>query len=62
MHEGPAKRDRAAEGDAATAIMDRLGAGIPLRGRIFLRKVLLSPSRSRPEAQGEGPAKRDRPA
>ena len=46
LHEGPAKRDRAAAGDAATAIMDWLGACIPLRGRIFLRKLLLNPSRS----------------
>jgi hypothetical protein len=48
-------------GDATTALMET-GPCIPLRGRIFLRKLLLRPSRSRPEAQGEGPAKRDRPA
>jgi hypothetical protein len=40
---GPALRGSGSAGDAATAFH---GAGIPLRGRTFLRKALLLPSRS----------------
>jgi hypothetical protein len=39
----PAKRGSGSAGDAATAFH---GARIPLRGRTFLRKALLLPSRS----------------
>jgi hypothetical protein len=35
-----------------------LGVCIPLRGRIFLRKTLLSPARCAPERSTRGPAKR----
>ena len=45
LHEGPAKRDRAAAGMRRPRLWIG-GACIPLRGRIFLRKVLLRPSRS----------------
>src|SRR5579871_3589623 len=47
---GPAKRGSGSGGDAATALMIRWGTRIPLRGRIFLRKTLLRPSRSRHSA------------
>ena len=40
---GPAKRGSGSAGDATTAFH---GARIPLRGRTFLRKALLRPSRS----------------
>src|SRR6185437_12604866 len=40
---GPALRGSVSAGDAATAFH---GAGISLRGRTFLRKALLRPSRS----------------
>ena len=40
---GPAKRGSGSAGDAATAFH---GTRIPLRGRTFLRKALLRPSRS----------------
>jgi hypothetical protein len=47
---GPAKRGSGSGGDAAAASMMRWGACIPLRGRTFLRKALLHPSRSRHSA------------
>jgi hypothetical protein len=51
-HEGP----RAAGIGQRRGCRDRVhGAGIPLRGRTFLRKALLLPSRSRPGASHEGP-------
>jgi hypothetical protein len=56
---GPAEQGSGSGGDAGRIVG---GACIPLQGRIFLWKTLLRPARSRPEAQGEGPAKRDRPA
>jgi hypothetical protein len=42
----PAKQGSGSGGDASTAPRYCCGAGIPLRGRIFLRKTLLRPSRS----------------
>jgi hypothetical protein len=48
---GPAQRGSGSAGDAATAFH---GARIPLRGRTFLRKALLLPSRSRLGASHEG--------
>ena len=42
---GPAKRGSGSVGDAATAPIAQ-GARIPLRGRTFLRKALLRPTRS----------------
>jgi len=47
LTEGPAKRDRAAEGMPDRQCIMK-GAHIPLRSRIFLRKKLLLPSRSCP--------------
>ena len=42
----PAKQGSGSVGNAATALMMCWGASIPLRGRIFLWKALLRPSRS----------------
>jgi hypothetical protein len=43
---GPAKRGSGSGGDASTASQYCWDVGIPLRGRIFLWKTLLRPSRS----------------
>ncbi|BCT66936.1 hypothetical protein NNRS527_00511 [Nitrosospira sp. NRS527] len=42
----PAKRGSGSAGDAAIAFHTQAGARIPLRGRTFLRKALLRPTRS----------------
>ena len=54
------KGDRAAGGDASTALIVIGGAGIPLRGRNFLWKILLRSSRSRPERRQGYPMEGDR--
>jgi hypothetical protein len=52
----PAKQGSGSGGDVKTAPRICWGVCIPLRGRIFLRKRLLRPSRCAPEPRG--PAKR----
>jgi hypothetical protein len=54
----PAKQGSGSGGDVKTAPRICWGVCIPLRGRIFLRKRLLRPSRCAPERGPRGPAKR----
>ncbi len=55
LPEGPREAGIGQRRGCPAVLMVRWGARVPLRGRIFLRKILLCPSRSRPRASPEGP-------